>query len=206
MNDFASSILSLLLSFTRSLANSALSLLHGAPDGFVEWIGAHWIGLLVVLILSGLTIDMLVYILRWRPQYVWRDYLHHLFRTKDERMADEEFDAGYDNGVQSFSFMDDPIPDIMESGGDMQLSQAITQYDVQPVESYDSQQSAPVIVRRRRSERHGHRVRILRNLHESSATARSATAVHSRDAFHDAVYPTIQQPDAGNYQNDRTPQ
>lgn len=204
MNDFASSILSLLLSFTRSLANSALSLFHGAPDGFVTWIGSHWIALIAVLVLSGLTLDMLVYILRWRPQYVWRNYLHHLFRTKDERIADQAFEAGYDNGVQSFAFMDDPIPDIMASDGNLQLSQAIQQYDAQPLESHNSQQATPVTVRRRRSERHGRRMRLIRSLHDSSADVRSPVAINSRDAFHDAIYPTLQQPDAANYHNGRS--
>ena len=137
-----------------------ISIFQGTSGTFWAWIGAHWLPLTCVLVLAGLTIDIMVYILRWRPQYVWRSWLHRIFRTKNERMAEQQFDAGYDQGVQSFSFMDEPIPDIMETAPDEQLSRAITRYDVQsPAQPADT-----AVVRRRRSERHGRHLPVFRRL------------------------------------------
>ena len=188
MNDFASALLSLLLSFTRSLANSALSIFQGTPGSFWSWIGAHWLPLACVLVLAGLTLDAMVYILRWRPQYVWRSWFHRIFRTKDERIADQQFNQGYDQGVQSFSFMDEPIPDIMDPAPDGQLSQAITRYDVQSPEL----PADTTTIRRRRSDRHGRRFPVLRRLRsQRNEDSHSLPAVRTREAFHDAVYPTL---------------
>ena len=183
MNDFASALLSFLLSFTRSVANSALSIFQGTSGTFWAWIGAHWLPLTCVLVLAGLTIDIMVYILRWRPQYVWRSWLHRIFRTKDERMAEQQFDAGYDQGVQSFSFMDEPIPDIMETA---------------PADT--------AVVRRRRSERHGCHLPVFRRLRtERNEDSRPVPVAHTREAFHDAVYPSLQPQDADQSQNGRNP-
>ena len=202
MNDFASALLSFLLSFTRSVANSALSIFQGTSGTFWAWIGAHWLPLTCVFVLAGLTIDIMVYILRWRPQYVWRSWLHRIFRTKDERMAEQQFDAGYDQGVQSFSFMDEPIPDIMETAPDEQLSRAITRYDVQaPAQPADT-----AVVRRRRSERHGRHLPVFRRLRtERNEDSRPVPVAHTREAFHDAVYPSLQPQDADQSQNGRNP-
>lgn len=201
MNDFASSLLSLLLSFTRTIANSALSIFQGASGSFWAWIGAHWLPLTCVLVLAGLTLDAMVYILRWRPQYVWRAWLHRLFRSKEERMAEQEFNSGYDQGVQSFPFMDEPIPDIMEPAApDERLYQAITRYDVQ------SPETAVSGARRRRSDRHGRRLPVLRRIRaDHREESCPVPVVHTRDAFHDAVYPTLAPQDADQSQNGRNP-
>ena len=37
----------------------------------LEWFSEHWIGMLISLIILGLAIDWLVWIIRWRPYWVW---------------------------------------------------------------------------------------------------------------------------------------
>lgn len=37
----------------------------------LQWFSEHWIGMLITLIIIGLAIDWLVWIIRWRPYWVW---------------------------------------------------------------------------------------------------------------------------------------
>lgn len=206
MNNFASSLLSLLLSFTRSLANGALSLFQGTSGSFLGWIGKHWIVLACVLVLAGWVTDAIVYILRWRPQYVWRSFWHRLFRSKDDRQAEQRFDEGYDQGLGNYPFMDEPIPDVAESPDADPLFRAITHYDVSTSEASQPEDASASVVRRRRSARHSRRFRIFRR-HAASRSENSASssASRTRDAFHEVIYPSLQQQNGNQSSNGGNP-
>ena len=206
MNNFASSLLSLLLSFTRSLANGALSLFQGTSGSFLGWVGKHWIMLACVLVLAGLVTDAVVYILRWRPQYVWRSFWHRLFRSKDDRQAEQRFDEGYDQGLGNYPFMDEPIPDVAESLDADPLFRAITHYDVNSSETTQPEDASASVVRRRRSARHSRRFRIFRH-HAASRgeSSVSSSTAHTRDAFHEVIYPSLQQQNGNQSTNGGNP-
>lgn len=73
MNGFANSMLSLLLSWLKALIRDAWQLLSGEEGGaLLSWLAAHWKGLVLMICLCGLVIDRVVYLIRWRPYYVWR--------------------------------------------------------------------------------------------------------------------------------------
>lgn len=74
---YAEGFINAMLGWIRGLAASVAagfqSTGSGASGGaaFLSWLGAHWLSLLVVLIAIGIAIDWLVWMLRWRPYWLW---------------------------------------------------------------------------------------------------------------------------------------
>lgn len=97
--NYSNTIVSGMLSWLRGIANWAINLFNLSGErslSLLTWFSEHWIGLLVTLILIGLAIDWLVWIIRWRPYWVW-------FRTK--RILIDDTDAPRPRG--RFSREDD---------------------------------------------------------------------------------------------------
>ena len=67
---FADALVQTLLGWLRWLADIAWSLLQGG-GGFLRWFSAHWAGLLVGMIAVCLFVDWLIWMLRWRPYWLW---------------------------------------------------------------------------------------------------------------------------------------
>ena len=75
---YSNTIVSGMLSWLRGIANWAINLFNLSGENslaLLNWFSDHWVGMLIVMILIGLVIDWLVWIIRWRPYWVW-------FRTK----------------------------------------------------------------------------------------------------------------------------
>lgn len=76
--NYSNTIVSGMLSWLRGIANWGINLfnLSGTNSlALLNWFSEHWVGLLITMIVIGLAIDWLVWIIRWRPYWVW-------FRTK----------------------------------------------------------------------------------------------------------------------------
>ncbi|MDO4357640.1 MAG: hypothetical protein Q4E13_14155 [Clostridia bacterium] len=72
--NYSNTIISGMLSWLRGISNWAINLFTLSGEGslsMVTWFSRHWIALLIALILLGLAIDWLVWIIRWRPYWVW---------------------------------------------------------------------------------------------------------------------------------------
>lgn len=198
MSSFTDSVLELLLSWVRGIFNDIWNIFSGDSGSFFAWLGRHWLSLVCILLIAGVTIDLLVYILRWHPQRVW----FSKFKGRFSRSTEEEnsFMSGYEFGIESFEL--DTDPEISEY---INEQPRLEQYDVS-VEATAPQQEAllpaDAAVRRRRSDRHvkrGHKRRIrikLPSLEEDETpyTAYPAPPVHAREAFHSAVYPSDNTP------------
>ena len=39
--------------------------------GFLRWFSDHWLGLALFLIIAGVIIDWLIWMIRWRPYWLW---------------------------------------------------------------------------------------------------------------------------------------
>ncbi len=201
MNNFANSILELLLSWIRGIFNDIWSMFSGDGGSFFAWLGRHWLSLLCVLLLAGITIDLIVYLLRWHPQRVWISTFNRLFhRATEEEIT---FNDGYLAGIDSFELDSDPViseyinaaPQLEQFDAGMQPIPEPTLQEIPPAED-----SAPV--RRRRSDRHERRG-LRRKLisiklpsleeQETPYTNYPAPPVRAREAFHDAVYPSDNQ-------------
>ena len=74
---YAEGFINAMLGWIRGLAASIAAGFQstggGASGGtaFLSWLNAHWLSLLVVLIAIGIVIDWLVWMLRWRPYWLW---------------------------------------------------------------------------------------------------------------------------------------
>jgi len=86
MNGFVNTILSILLSWIRTLVNNVWSLLR-SEDGsaLMRFLSAHWLEMVIGLCAACLLVDGVVYFLRWRPDYVWATNWRRLRRKRSKR-------------------------------------------------------------------------------------------------------------------------
>ena len=203
MSSFSDSILKLLLSGVRGVLNDLWNMLSGNAGSLFGWLGRHWLSLICILLIGGVTIDLLVYLLRWKPQRVWISKFNRLFR----RGTEEEltFNDGYAGGIESFELDSDPvISEYINAAPQLEQFDAGVQPipDPEPLPEPIQDSVDPVPVRRRRSDRHArrgirkHLISLkLPSLEEAETpyTSYPAPPVQAREAFHDAVYPTDNQ-------------
>ena len=89
MNGFANAILTLLLSWMRVLVNDLWRLLSSEDAGlFYRFLAANWKVIVLILCAGGFVIDRIVYLIRWRPYYVWSSRLGRLKRARAARHGD----------------------------------------------------------------------------------------------------------------------
>ena len=125
MNGFANAILSLLLGWLRSLFDAMWTLFGSDQGGVLRFLQKNWVMVFLVLCIGGFIVDRLIYLIRWRPYYVW-----YARRERRKRMAEEaaheqagqphprrdnRFDPydvpeGTEAGSQAFSFAADTRP------------------------------------------------------------------------------------------------
>lgn len=72
MNAFADWLFSVLLGWTGNLANEAWRSINSDTSGFTSLLSRIWLPLLIILLLFGTAADFIVWLIRWRPHYVWR--------------------------------------------------------------------------------------------------------------------------------------
>lgn len=186
MNRLADSLLTLLLSWMRTLFSDILSLFNGSGAGILTWLQSRWLSLTIVLLLAGLTIDAVIYIIRWRPQYVWRTRLQHMLHRSTFEGSEPAFEAGYTDAVADFNFEDTPIQDF--DNGNMSLSERLEQYYSQPVNTASVQDNAIEQRRNRRIARYNRRVR--RGFYQLGNAERTVSA-QEHSAFHEPIYPAM---------------
>ena len=86
-NSFADTVVNGMLSWLKGFANWVLRLFDLAGSGGVsplEWLSDHWLQLLIILLIVGVAADIIVWLIRWRPYWVW-------FRKKRIVVDDKEF-------------------------------------------------------------------------------------------------------------------
>lgn len=71
-NQFAANVLEIMLSWFRALMNGVWSLFTGSSGGsLLRWLSGSWKSLLIILLAIGVAMDVIVYLLRWRPFWWW---------------------------------------------------------------------------------------------------------------------------------------
>lgn len=61
-----------LLSWFQHLVNSIISLISGSEGGsLISFLARYWKGILVILFVIGCSVNLIVYLIRWRPQWWW---------------------------------------------------------------------------------------------------------------------------------------
>ncbi len=77
MNAFTNAILTVLLGWLRSLISSIWTLISGEGTSTLwQLLSLHWKAVFIVLCVGGFVVDRVIYLLRWRPFYVWRSRRH----------------------------------------------------------------------------------------------------------------------------------
>ena len=217
MNAFANTLFSLLLSWVKGLAQSVWSMVSGGGAGsFFVWLGDHWLALVLVLCVAGVVIDLLVWLLRWRPDLVWRTRWRRLFSRREEGTMDRgderRFYGGYQEGVnwQQDDGYQAPAPWQDEQAWQPQpVQEEPVWWDeapqgVQEEPVYEVQEEPLPQVRRRRSDKYQKTERrqklsrikdkLLDAQEDDSAMLDGLTpSVDSRQAFYEPVFPQQEQ-------------
>lgn len=95
MGGLANSVFNLLLGWVRGLIDGVWKLINtpSASNG-LRWIGDHWLLLVAILAVGGIVMDFFVWMIRWRPYYVWRSSMARLKRFfRGRGKADDMEDA-----------------------------------------------------------------------------------------------------------------
>ena len=91
---YSNAIVNVMLGWLKGLATWVLKLFNLAGSGGnpLRWLSENWLKLLIILLVVGLVMDWLIWMIRWRPYWVW-------FRKKRIIVNDEKFLAGeeYEN-------------------------------------------------------------------------------------------------------------
>ncbi|MDD4080531.1 MAG: hypothetical protein PHP02_03830 [Eubacteriales bacterium] len=82
MNVVADRLFGLLLGWTRGLFNSLWNLVTNHSSGISGFLERFWLPIILIILLAGTVADYLVWIIRWRPYYVWRGWFLRRDRKK----------------------------------------------------------------------------------------------------------------------------
>lgn len=98
----SNAIVNVMLGWLKGIANWVLKLFNLAGSGGspLGWLSANWLQLLVILLILGITIDRLVWLVRWRPYWVW-------FRKERVIINDERFISENDFKKDDITSIDD---------------------------------------------------------------------------------------------------
>lgn len=92
ISGYSNAFVDLMLGWLKGLANWVLRLfnLAGSVGGSpLLWLSKNWLKLLIIFLVLGVVVDRLVWLIRWRPYWVW-------FRKERVIVNDEKFFASAD--------------------------------------------------------------------------------------------------------------
>ncbi len=92
ISGYSNKIVDLMLGWLKGLANWVLRLfnLAGSAGGSpLMWLSQNWLKLLIFFLVLGVAMDLLIWLIRWRPYWVW-------FRKERVIVNDERFFASAD--------------------------------------------------------------------------------------------------------------
>ena len=92
ISGYSNAIVDVMLGWLKGLANWVLRLfnLAGSASGSpLVWLSRNWLKLLIFFLVLGVVLDRLIWLIRWRPYWVW-------FRKERVIVNDDRFFAGVD--------------------------------------------------------------------------------------------------------------
>jgi hypothetical protein len=81
VNVFADRLFAILLGWTGVLFNGIWNLVTNNSAGVSGFLQRFWLPLILILLVFGTVFDYVIWLIRWRPYFVWRTW----FRTQDSR-------------------------------------------------------------------------------------------------------------------------
>ena len=205
MNAFANTLFALLLSWVKGLVQTVWNMFSGGADGFFVWLGDHWLGLVAVICLLGAAADLIVWLFRWRPDLVWRTKMRR-FRAwlsgREMREREEKhFYQGYEEAVDMQQMMGYDVNAAWQDDGSQteNVQEEPIWWDVPETGIAYQTDAASVHAqpRRRRSDKYqktGRQKKLsqIKDKWQEDETAmldELPTAVDSKEAFYDPVFP-----------------
>ncbi len=94
---YSNAVVNAMLGWLKGLASWVLKLFN-LSGGFspLKFLADNWLQILIVLLVIGVTLDILIWLIRWRPHWVWfrkkRVVIHDRNFFADERYLDDEDD------------------------------------------------------------------------------------------------------------------
>lgn len=87
---YTNAIVNVMLGWLKALANWVLKLFNLAGSGGnpLLWLSENWLKLLIVLLVAGVVLDWLVWMIRWRPYWVW--FKKKRIIVNDERLLEDD--------------------------------------------------------------------------------------------------------------------
>ena len=90
ITSYSNAILGVMLGWLKGLANWVLRLFNLAGGvSPLYWLANNWLKLLIFFMILGVGLDIFIWLIRWRPYWVW-------FRKERVIVNDERFFAGED--------------------------------------------------------------------------------------------------------------
>jgi len=70
---FLSGVTEFFLSWFEGLINGVVATMSGggSGSGLIKWLSANWLSLFTMLVIGGCVVNVIVYLIRWRPQWWW---------------------------------------------------------------------------------------------------------------------------------------
>ena len=213
MNTFSNSLFTFLFGWARSLIEGVWNAAaEGKFSRFFAWLGDHWLGMALFLVLACTAVDFLIWMIRWRPYLVWRSQLRRLGRRlRGEKVDDRRrFAQGYQEGVAlDLGNEEEASPQPPEQPQDTGVAyrlmlEEFAPAERQPVFFHGREEEAPEREeefipegrRRRRSEKHesgkkpAWRQRLTAQEDQDEGMLDGLPpAVDREQAFHEPVYP-----------------
>ena len=94
ISGYSQTLVDVTLGWLKGLANWVLRLFNLAGSGVspLLWLSQNWLKLLIIFLIIGVSLDVLIWLVRWRPYWVW-------FRKKriivnDKFLAEDNLDDG----------------------------------------------------------------------------------------------------------------
>lgn len=82
MNFIADSLFSVLLGWTRSLFNDLWNMITNDSSGFTGFLQRFWLPIILILLIGGSLIDYIIWLVRWRPYYIWSARIRQRLQRK----------------------------------------------------------------------------------------------------------------------------
>ncbi len=144
MNSFTNTILTLLLGWLRTLLNAARDFISSdSSTAFFTFFRENWKTLFVALCIVGFALDIIVYLVRWRPRPMWSK--RRLRRRRKASYQEETYDfASYNADTPAIPTDDyEPVPDAPY---DEYASEPTVQYQIQSRQGGQPANTAPVTI------------------------------------------------------------
>lgn len=126
--EYADTFIRNMLGWVRWIGNQATSAFQSGSGGggFFPWFASNWLKILIVLVILGIVIDWVIWMVRWRPYWLW-------FRKKrvllDAEHEEEDLDASDHDKLMEYGAYDNKSERAHKDSAPRFRSRALSRHD-----------------------------------------------------------------------------